>query len=150
MASDAMTTTYSEEKLFIFSKNCTLDEPLSQFNIRGRFPTLCTEEIGALEGTIADEEVRKAVFSMGPLKAPGMHGIHALFYQNQWSVVGPSVCKLVRDVAWLGVPRYLTRWVPHLLSSFRRHPHRKLLAIFGLLACAQCCIKSSPRLSLND
>ena len=32
---------------------------------------------------------------MGPLKAPGADGIHALFYQSQWEIVGPSIHELV-------------------------------------------------------
>ena len=35
---------------------------------------------------------------MGALKAPGLDGFHALFYQNQWSVVGSLLCSMIRDV----------------------------------------------------
>ena len=37
------------------------------------------------------------------LKAPGLDGFHALFYQNQWSVVGQSLCSMVRDAFDMGV-----------------------------------------------
>lgn len=33
---------------------------------------------------------------MGPLKAPGPDGLHAVFYQTQWDVVGDSMCNLVK------------------------------------------------------
>ena len=33
---------------------------------------------------------------MGALKIPGLDGFYALFYQNQWSVVGRSLCSMVR------------------------------------------------------
>ncbi|KAL4291241.1 hypothetical protein GQ457_14G017610 [Hibiscus cannabinus] len=46
---------------------------------------------------ISDEEVSKTVFEMGPLRAPGVDGFNALFYQRNWSIVGSSVCALVRD-----------------------------------------------------
>lgn len=35
---------------------------------------------------------------MPPLKAPGVDGFHVIFYQSQWQVVGPSVCKVVKEV----------------------------------------------------
>lgn len=38
------------------------------------------------------------MFRMAPLKAPGVDGYHAKFYQLQWDVVGPSVCSMVRRV----------------------------------------------------
>ncbi|CAM8888405.1 unnamed protein product [Rhodiola kirilowii] len=36
---------------------------------------------------ISDEEVRRAVFSMNPLKAPGLDGFPALFYQKNWNKI---------------------------------------------------------------
>lgn len=47
---------------------------------------------------VTKEEVRRAVFSIDPLKAPGVDGIHAMFFQTQWDVVGDSVCRMVNDV----------------------------------------------------
>lgn len=33
---------------------------------------------------------------MGPLKAPRVDGLHALFFQSQWDTVGNDICNLVR------------------------------------------------------
>lgn len=41
------------------------------FSCNHNFPVLIGDEISNLVGVATDEEVRKAVFSMAPLKAPG-------------------------------------------------------------------------------
>ena len=43
---------------------------------------------------IMDEEVRRALFSMSPWKAPGPAG----FFQQSWEVVGRNICEFVREV----------------------------------------------------
>lgn len=40
------------------------------------------------------EEVRRALFQMGPFKAPGMDGFPAHFYQKFWSTVGNDVTQV--------------------------------------------------------
>ena len=44
---------------------------------------------------VSNEEIKAMLFSMGGLKAPGSNGLHALFLQSRWEVVGKSVCDLV-------------------------------------------------------
>ena len=51
-----------------------------------------------LNRPIIDDEIKEALFTMGPLKASGLNGFHALSYQNQWPVVGKSVCLMVKDI----------------------------------------------------
>jgi hypothetical protein len=41
------------------------------------------------------EDVKKAVFSIGDLKAPGPDGLHALFYKKFWHLVGQDITVVV-------------------------------------------------------
>ena len=43
------------------------------------------------------EEVEVALFQMGPIKAPALDGMNALFYQKFWHVVGESVTMAMLD-----------------------------------------------------
>ncbi|KAH1038521.1 hypothetical protein J1N35_040264 [Gossypium stocksii] len=47
---------------------------------------------------VSDEEVKKALFDMAPLKALGSDGFHAFFFQNQRDVVGNDICKWVKRI----------------------------------------------------
>ncbi|MCH83160.1 hypothetical protein A2U01_0003975, partial [Trifolium medium] len=47
---------------------------------------------------IEEQEVRKALLSMSPWKAPGPDGYPAGFYQQAWNVVGLSIIDFVRAV----------------------------------------------------
>lgn len=42
------------------------------------------------------QEIQDALFEMSPLKALGIDGLHAQFYQSQWSTVGDSLEVMVR------------------------------------------------------
>ena len=42
----------------------------------------------ALLAPYTAEEVRKALFDIGDLKAPGPDGLHAIFYKRFWAMLG--------------------------------------------------------------
>lgn len=68
------------------------------FPCMGKFPELLKEERDILINEVSMEEVRRASFVMAPLKAPGVNGFHAKFYQEQWGTVGLLIHDLVRLV----------------------------------------------------
>ena len=50
-----------------------------------------------LSSEFTAEEVKVALFQMGPTKAPGPDGMNALFYQKFWHVVGNNVVLAVLE-----------------------------------------------------
>ncbi|KAL4291711.1 hypothetical protein GQ457_14G003420 [Hibiscus cannabinus] len=61
------------------------------------------EDFQPLLAAIMMEEVKRLVFSMEPLKAPGSDGLHVAFYQRNWDNVGFSVFRVVRTFFEEGV-----------------------------------------------
>lgn len=44
-----------------------------------------------------NEEIKSALFQMGPTKAPGLDGFPALFYQTHWDFMEEDICQAVRS-----------------------------------------------------
>ncbi|PNY15946.1 ribonuclease H, partial [Trifolium pratense] len=79
----------------LFTTNDSAD---NWFQTALSYPELTAEEFQHIRRDIDDEEVRMAVFSMHPWKAPGPDGFPAGFYQKAWEIVGMSVCDFVKKV----------------------------------------------------
>ncbi|KAK7282263.1 hypothetical protein RIF29_10909 [Crotalaria pallida] len=62
------------------------------------FPYLPPGAETLLDVDICMEEVRRALFSMGNLKSPGLDGLHALFYKSQWDHMQQFVYNFVKSV----------------------------------------------------
>ena len=61
-------------------------------------PQMVTEEMQeAFSGEFTAEEVRVALFQMGPTKALGPDGMNALFFQKLWHIVGEDVVMTILD-----------------------------------------------------
>ncbi|WRX27563.1 Reverse transcriptase domain - like 10 [Theobroma cacao] len=116
-------------------------ETLPAYPIKGKFLTLNKTNYDRLTAPVGDKEVHKALFAMKPMKTPGINGIHALFFQNQWDVVGSSLVKYVQTVFSGGkignelgkslivlIPKSAS---PEYISQYR--PISLLLVIFKVL-----------------
>lgn len=56
-----------------------------------------TEMNGSLLEPFTHEEVKKALFQIGDLKAPGPDGLHAVFYKRFWELLGDDLVKEVLE-----------------------------------------------------
>ena len=54
-------------------------------------PCVSVEMNEILTATFSREEVRKAMFNIGDLKAPGPDGLHAVFYKRFWHIIGEDL-----------------------------------------------------------
>lgn len=70
--------------------------PLSP--LPSRFPKLPASSIALLSTPVTRAEVHSALFDMSPLKSPGVDGLHAMFFQQQWLIVGESLFREVQRV----------------------------------------------------
>jgi hypothetical protein len=50
-----------------------------------------------------EEEIKKALFQTGDLKAPGPDGLHVVFYQRYWSLIGDDLTREVMQAVNTGV-----------------------------------------------
>ena len=61
-------------------------------------PNMVTEEMyEVFSGEFTVDEVKVALFQMGPTKAPGPNDMNAIFYQKFWYIVGDDVVIAVLD-----------------------------------------------------
>lgn len=62
-----------------------------------------SDEYQSLDNIPSPEEIRAALFDMGPLKAPGPDGFHPIFFQKMWEPLGKFVVSLVQEAFRTGV-----------------------------------------------
>ncbi|KAK2658542.1 hypothetical protein Ddye_005075 [Dipteronia dyeriana] len=68
----------------------------SEMILKGICMSLSNQKGRYLEADFTSVEIRKAIFGMGHLKAPGKDGFPAAFYQKIWVTVG----KMLRMCVW--------------------------------------------------
>ncbi|OMO96318.1 reverse transcriptase [Corchorus capsularis] len=61
------------------------------------FPTIPREELEFIHRPVSADEIEKAMFSIGPLKAPSPDGFQAIFFQKNWEIVKEDFISMVKE-----------------------------------------------------
>ena len=86
--------------LFCTSKGSA---PRRHWDIQSWNAFISDEESIISVNPISTEEVKTALWTMKPFKAPGPDGLHARFFQRTWDTVGEIVIKEVRENFVIGI-----------------------------------------------
>lgn len=60
-------------------------------------PTLSLTQQADLCKDITDTQIKEAIFSIGTSKTPGPDGYSSGFFKHNWGVLGPIVCKAIKE-----------------------------------------------------
>ena len=86
-----------------FGKLFSIEVPTNFEQALEGLETRITDEMNTLlNKEPTDEEIKDALFQMHPNKAPGPDGMHALFFQKFWYIVGHDICSFVKNW-WRGL-----------------------------------------------
>lgn len=93
--------------------------------------TSVREEFMNLEAIPSEDEVKKALFSMSPLKSPGPDGFHPVFFQRAWDKVGNKITKFVQLIFAQGaIPKEMNKTriclIPKIDSPYKVHHFRPI------------------------
>ncbi|GKB66405.1 putative RNA-directed DNA polymerase, partial [Tanacetum coccineum] len=58
---------------------------------------ITSEQSNHMVRSVEDEEIKRAMFSIDNDSVPGPDGYSSKFFKASWSIVGPDVCKVVKD-----------------------------------------------------
>ncbi|CAN1726075.1 LINE-1 retrotransposable element ORF2 protein [Linum perenne] len=80
-----------------FENLFTKREGNTNFQFGNVLPSIVTDEINSsLTRPVDDDEIRRAVFSLGAGKSPGPDGFSGQFFRRYWDSVGHTLCQEVR------------------------------------------------------
>ncbi|CAN1306590.1 Putative ribonuclease H protein At1g65750 [Linum perenne] len=82
---------------------------------------------------VIDEEVRKAVFDLGPNKSPGPDGFSGNFYRQYWDVLGPQVCQEVKE--FFQNSKMPQGWNDTHIVIIPKVPHPEEISQFRPISC---------------
>ncbi|XP_055961043.1 uncharacterized protein LOC130015280 [Mercurialis annua] len=87
-----------------FNKIFTTSNPSNQnLVISCIHSAISDDQRDELQRSFCEEEIRSALKHMGPTKAPGPDGMHALFYSSYWQVIGRDVVRCILEFMRTGV-----------------------------------------------
>lgn len=75
----------------LFSNDHVVDSEIGFPNL---FPGIDVADLRLLNRPVALEEVKASLFNIGGLKAPGIDGFPACFYQSQWNHCGEDIFQI--------------------------------------------------------
>ena len=131
-----------------FSSLFKSETPVYQdYHVPNLFSILEDHDVDSAAAPIMGEEIKRVVFSMKPLKAPGTDGLHAIFYQSQWHIVGPSFCRFIDDIFTTGkVQRKINTT---LLVLIPKEEHPTSLEMFRPISLCTVAYKTMTKIIAN-
>ncbi|KAK6120349.1 hypothetical protein DH2020_045906 [Rehmannia glutinosa] len=93
------------------------------------------------------EEVKKAVFDLGPERAPGPDGMPGLFFQKFWKIVGGDVSRAVLAVLNEGAP--LEEWNRTMITLLPKNKNPLTLKEYRPISLCNFCYKIVSRAIAN-
>lgn len=87
-----------KQEVVTFYKNLYIDDGLvsGKTSMGNAFLCFGAKWEDLLCKEVSKQEVHDALFDMAPLKASGIDGLHAQFYQSQWNTIGDSLFSMVK------------------------------------------------------
>lgn len=76
----------------LFSQAQTVQNDIILPNL---FPNIAPMDIGSLNINIELVDIKESLFNIGSIKAPGVDGFPASFFQNQWHVYANDIFAMV-------------------------------------------------------
>ncbi|KAK8491237.1 hypothetical protein V6N11_020159 [Hibiscus sabdariffa] len=82
-----------DEAVAYYKSLFSLDQPAANAaTYYSMFSGIGSNFLSHLDPVPSPDKIRAALMDMVPIKAPGIDGLHAEFFQRNWDIVGPSIC----------------------------------------------------------
>ncbi|KAL6125591.1 hypothetical protein ACLB2K_073647 [Fragaria x ananassa] len=108
-------------------------EPLQDLRIiiPSLFPDTSASEIADMSRLVSESDAHDALFRIGQLKAPGVDGFPALFFQNHWDLCAPEIVDVVKQafssvIIPAGLNHTLITLVPKISAPKHMHLFRPI------------------------